>query len=400
MKLADYIRVVGDKENFNFYNKVDHNGNTYTVGNYISIIAKFPPITEEGISDAEREDRRLLRDMRGIIFDKDGNIISRPFHKFMNLNEGIDHAFDAFDWTDFTVFDKLDGSMLRPVNFYGDIRWCTKAGITNLSPDVEAFVARNPIYAEFAQEMLNRELTPIFEYLAPKYRIVVNYGPVEKLVLLAIRDNISGAYLDIHKLCPDEEIPKVAQWEVESVETLLKTVTDLQNAEGVIIKFKDGRWIKVKSLQYVDLHKSRDAMERERFVIYMTLKENLDDMLPLIPDFIQSKIVAYADGFMKTYKTVTNKIVTEIMESYARCSTAENPKKEFALTAQLDQQTRSFAFTCWPSLGTPEAEDILRAAIKERVCNWCDSSEANFKEHTVKMFPDRPDWNIWEVTEG
>lgn len=104
--INDYRAAVEAEGNdfFKFYEK-----DGYTVGNYISIMAKFPNPFEQGITDDVRRNRVLLRDMRGILFGPDGTVISKPLHKFHNLNEGTENQHDSLDWSSFEVFDKLDG---------------------------------------------------------------------------------------------------------------------------------------------------------------------------------------------------------------------------------------------------------------------------------------------------
>jgi RNA ligase len=406
LTLEQYRAIVGDREFFNFYTKTDHNGRTYYVGNYVSIACRFPPLDEDGIDDAERFARRKLRDLRGVIFNDQGEIISLPLHKFMNLGEGDEHQSDKLDWSSFTVYDKLDGSMVRPVNFYGDVRWCTKAGITHMSPDIEAYVARRDkkdtsfSLDGWVKDLLAAGLTPIFEYMAPQHRIVVDYGPEENMVLLAIRDIATGEYLDIH--AKDDLVPPqvevVRQWEVTDMESLLDTVRELKGAEGVIIKFKDGPWVKVKSLDYVILHKNRDSLEKERYVILNSVRETIDDLLPLLPPHLREKVAAYASSFMGYYNKRITEMAINIKTAYDAAQSAENPRKEFALNSGLNGREKSLTFTFWGKIGD-NFESDLRDYLNDKVAISCDQSESNFQSFVAELFPDRPEWNIWKVEE-
>ena len=54
----------------------------------------------------------IRRECRGLIFDTEGNIMSRPYHKFFNVNEKEETQSHRLDLTRaHTVMDKLDGSM-------------------------------------------------------------------------------------------------------------------------------------------------------------------------------------------------------------------------------------------------------------------------------------------------
>ena len=86
------------------------------------------------------EDRNGLirRECRGIKFYPDGRIMSRPFHKFFNVNEMEETQQNQINLNNnnhpFMITKKLDGSMIHPVVMKsGSIRWATKMGITDVS---------------------------------------------------------------------------------------------------------------------------------------------------------------------------------------------------------------------------------------------------------------------------
>src|ERR1700756_5034792 len=59
----------------------------------------------------------ILRECRGLMFDRDGKLISRPYNKFFNINEREETLASNYhvDGTDVVIMDKLDGSFVRPV---------------------------------------------------------------------------------------------------------------------------------------------------------------------------------------------------------------------------------------------------------------------------------------------
>lgn len=55
-------------------------------------------------------DEMYSREARGIVFDKNGKVISRPLNKFFNLNQNSDVQFEKIDWSTIArVMDKRDG---------------------------------------------------------------------------------------------------------------------------------------------------------------------------------------------------------------------------------------------------------------------------------------------------
>jgi RNA ligase len=58
----------------------------------------------------------VRRECRGLIFDDEGRLISRPFHKFFNLGEKEETLPNNVDVTELHhILDKMDGSMIRPL---------------------------------------------------------------------------------------------------------------------------------------------------------------------------------------------------------------------------------------------------------------------------------------------
>lgn len=141
---------------------------------------------------------------RGIKFcSTTGKILARPLHKFFNLNERNDFSEEEVSKiyeksNDITITEKLDGSMVHPMKiFTGEVLWCTKMGTNSISKMAENFVLKNPKYKKFAEWCFTQgEMgwTPVFEYISPENRIVIEYKE-ENLILLAVRDNVTGKYI-------------------------------------------------------------------------------------------------------------------------------------------------------------------------------------------------------------
>jgi len=140
----------------------------------------------------------IRRECRGIKFNLDGNIIARPFHKFFNIGEREDTQPNVLDFSvDHTVYTKEDGSMAHPIMFNGTVRWCTKMGLTDISAYMDTFCAKNPKYNQFAYDCITGGYTPLFEYVGPFNKVVIDHAE-ENMVLLAVRNTITGEYVNIN----------------------------------------------------------------------------------------------------------------------------------------------------------------------------------------------------------
>lgn len=139
----------------------------------------------------------IRRELRGIIFDTQGRIMSRPFHKFFNIGEREETQPQLINFSrDHTIMSKVDGSMLRPIILNRKIRWGTKMGFSEVAEYAEKYIQQHPNYNEFASRCVSQSLTPIFEYVGPYNKVVLDYE--EGMTLLAVRENVSGKYLNIH----------------------------------------------------------------------------------------------------------------------------------------------------------------------------------------------------------
>ena len=175
----------------------------YTVINYNVMMADtFPDVRTIIVDDigVYSHHAALRRECRGIIFDsKTGDIIRRPFHKFFNVNEREetqDHVIDLS--RPHRILEKLDGSMIAVFAHEGKLIWGTKMVAQDFHELVEQFVKDSDIdYEGFCWELINSGHTPIFEWMHPQKRIVIDYGKEPTLTLTAIRNIVTGAYVPL-----------------------------------------------------------------------------------------------------------------------------------------------------------------------------------------------------------
>lgn len=291
--IDDVLPHIQDVEGFIVVRKDD-----YDVINYvISTPETFPVITEDNRLTAS-----MRRECRGLIFDKDGNIISRPYHKFFNLGEREDHLMSNIDFSrPHVILEKLDGSMIRPIRINGHWRLATKMGVTEVSMKAETYLAKSGLYQDynrFFDALFEAGKTPIFEFCSNSQRIVLDY-PEDRLVLTAIRDNEHGTYasyneLQLHAMVHGFEVVKAVEGTVENMLDLAKTS---EEEEGWIVRFDDGDMVKIKCEWYVLCHRSKDLITREKNVVEMIINEAVDDVLPLLIEEDRKRVEEYMENF-------------------------------------------------------------------------------------------------------
>lgn len=190
----------------------------------------------------------VTRNCRGLIVDKDGTIVARPFPKFFNQGDDGETAVpDAWWW----VSPKIDGS-LAIVYHYGEI-WdvATKGSfISDQAAWARAFLTPT------ATADLDPGLTYCAELIHPANRIVVDYGMRRDLVLLACFDVATGTERSVIDSWRWRKIGSV------NIEERLGTEPiDFEGLAGtayegyVAVSVDRTKRVKVKNPDYLRLHK-------------------------------------------------------------------------------------------------------------------------------------------------
>jgi RNA ligase len=326
--INDVLPHLDGRKEFVVANRGDH-----IIINYaVAFADTFCPVTTLG--DAIR------RECRGLIFRaSDGQIIRRPYHKFFNVGEKeetdpkiIDELLD-----DAHSLEKLDGSMIAPYAVtFGNLRWGTKMGDTDVARMVIPFLERNGHYIEFARGLIISGYTPIFEFCSRQQRIVVDYE-VERLVLTAIRNMETGEYLPyavMKKMAADKRI--------ESVD-LLAFDRDALGVEGVVIRLSDGHMAKMKAESYMRIHKAKDKITVEKNAVDAILNNEIDDLLPELGQEDRDRVVALdiaLHRFLENRSAYLNEQVAEDVAMF-------KDKKTYALEAQRPQFHKAAVFKLW-----------------------------------------------------
>lgn len=305
---------------------------------------------------ADTFDHPMRIECRGLKFSPDGQLIARPLHKFFNVNERPDTQSGVLDFLQpHSVMDKLDGSMVHPAMIGGEVVFMTRMGRSDHAMKAERHLT--PELREICRGLLLGGATPIFEWTAPDNRIVINYER-SALTLLAIRNNVDGAYWSRHIL-EGMGLPLVAAHSdtPRTATDFLEYARAVMNAEGFVIKFDSGLWLKVKADDYVLKHKAKDSIVREKNILALILSGELDDVLPLLSEDDASAAIGYREqverGIARTAQTVA-----EFVKQFESVD-----QKAFAVehAPKLPPILKPLAFSVRKGVPAPEA---VRIAIK------------------------------------
>jgi RNA ligase len=279
----------------------------YTVINYIVAMADtFDMTGPDDLTGAMR------RECRGLIFDRDGVLMSRPFHKFFNINEREEtqaHVVALDLLFDHVIMEKMDGSMIRPILVDGYLRLATKMGVTNVAMEAEAWLAaQDSSLKDWLRQCVEDSVTPIFEWVSPFNQIVLAYEEAD-LVYLGTRCNTSGWYM-MDKSCPFNVVPRYGSMEGNILEYIAHQ-RGAEGREGDIIRFADGHMLKVKNDWYVRIHKTIDRITFDRNIVDLIINEEVDDVIPMLPTVQVNRIRNFETRFWAAFKVKEDMLLAD-----------------------------------------------------------------------------------------
>jgi len=242
---------------------------------------------------------------RGLIMDKEMNIVSRPFKKFFNYwefpPENIPHEH-------FVVTEKIDGSLGISYWYKGVWRIATRGSFDGK----QASRATRILQGKYRESMkkMRPELTYLFEIIYPENKIIVDYGSREELVLLAVIDTETGKELVDYE---DIGFPTLKTYdELNSFEDVIKLKEKgVENAEGVVVRFESGLRLKVKFEEYMRLHSIMLGMTGIKVWNYISKGNNLEKLYSLATEEQLLWLRQMSEKIVSDYENLKQKIMAE-----------------------------------------------------------------------------------------
>ena len=275
----------------------------YSVINYVVSMADTFNMT--GVDDLGGA---IRRECRGLIFDAEGNLMSRPFHKFFNVNERDETQSHAVDMSQpHVIMEKMDGSMIRPILVDGYLRLATKMGVTHVAMQAEEWLAaQDPALKAWLRKCVEEGVTPIFEWISPFNQIVLAYEEAD-LVYLGTRDNATGTYV-MDKSCPFPSVPQYGSLEL-GLNDYIYIARKQESREGDIIRFADGHMVKIKNDWYVRIHKTVDRIVFDRNIVNLIINEEVDDVVPMLPQMQIDRVRGFELRFWDAFKSTEDALM-------------------------------------------------------------------------------------------
>lgn len=326
--ITDVLPYIKDDECFVVIEK-----DGYTVIDYV--IEKndtFPALNDLELGPSIR------RECRGIAFDTEtGVIVRRGLQKFFNVGQKEETLVANIDWSKSnTVMDKLDGSLIF-CGVRGNDYWLgTRKGETDVSALADSFVSDKPEYDAFIRDILSENHTPFFEFFCNENMVVIDYEDPFMTVLSA-RNMYNGDYM-----CHDElsriankhgvSIVKTHKIDISNPSEFLEKARNEKDVEGYVVRFQDGQTVKIKGEWYVNLHHIVSGLNSNRNIVKLLINNEIDDILPMLPDRRRVSIESFANNFWIFYESFKLNIMNSWSSINNDLSKIDNPsRKDWAM---------------------------------------------------------------------
>jgi RNA ligase len=206
-----------------------------------------------------REWDDITKQSRGLVLDDKGRVVIRCMKKFFNHNEPESEASRPTNES-YRIFEKMDGSLIEIVND-------AEHGVVVASRG--SFASDQALMAAslFDPAKIEVGYSYIFELIHPDNTIVVHYGLRQELVLLCIINTETGEEVTLKN-----DFEKPAEYSVADMEALMQK----PNFEGVVLCYASGFREKMKTDEYVRLHRIVTGYNEKTIWEYLSTKTPLN----------------------------------------------------------------------------------------------------------------------------
>lgn len=254
-------------------------------------------------------------------------LLSLPMEKFFNNEENpktqkLDFSIENIKY----ISNKLDGSLISTWSYNNELKLKSKGSIVSKEVAAATKILDNSQYAELKEGIKKLEelgFTIDLEYTSPNNRIVIEYNE-EKLSIVNIRNKENGESFLVDDL--PAEFNFLKKFEVETFKPnnfndFLKEIESLKNFEGLVVCLKNNQRVKIKTLNYLNLHHAKDAVNfREEITDFRRLyncvvNEQADDLKSLLRDMpevikviekIEEQVIPNFNHMIKEVETFYN----------------------------------------------------------------------------------------------
>jgi RNA ligase len=263
---------------------------------------------------------------RGLIINEsNGEIMARPFPKFFNYGELPEYEQDIpfSEVPEFT--EKLDGSLGISYKVEGKTYWSTRGSFTSEQAKTAQLIWDD----KYSKVKIPDELTLLVEIIHPSTRVVVDYNGMSDLIIIGAVNRFTGEDYEYGKLLAlgnSLGIKVTPQKHLTLEEAVkLKSTIDYNN-EGWVLRWSNGKRLKVKGDNYMDVHKLAYGLSDKVKTEYWK-DGKIEDLILKMPEEFREEI----EGFKSTLDNQLISLKYEIDELIGNSLNNSEDRKSFAI---------------------------------------------------------------------
>jgi T4 RnlA family RNA ligase len=301
--------------------------------------------------------------LRGITFDSKGNLLALAFPKF--FNRGEHHSVENVDMSDFRCFvQKVDGSLISFFRVNGKIECKSmKSVYSDVAIECREYAKTRSDIINFVDMLLTDGYSPIFEYVSPTARIVLDYGKKD-LVFLGVRSFDTGNIYLAHQL----EVPQSI-----STPSVFKTMDEAsaylkrEDVEGLVVTMNSGLMLKLKTEHYCKIHKALDGFGA-KIVVGRIIEGTYDDLIGVLTEFGMNDEVIRAKKIADRFWHEVALLKNEAVKYYEM--NRDRQRKDIALELLKDKSNKMLASLVFKLMDGMDPNPIIFKKIVDESKEW------------------------------
>ncbi len=273
-----------------------------------TVTAQFAPIAEW---------TEAMKDCRGLILDRAGEIIGRPFRKFWNYEQ----VLGQIPAEPFTVWEKLDGSLGILCEYAGELVCATRGSFESDQAKWLADYMRRR-----HKGWLPGDVTYLAEIIFPANRIVVDYGDREEPVLLAVMSKDGVDLPSLFENCA--RFRKAQKFDLQDF-SFVSEDPQFSGQEGFVVQWASGFRAKVKLEEYKRLHRLITQCSTRTIWEMLRAGSDTQELLDRVPAEFGEWVVNQIHSLSDAHANIRYGAMAAMEEA-----PPAEPRKDFAMWAK------------------------------------------------------------------
>lgn len=244
----------------------------------------------------------IVRECRGLVLNTtDYGLVAKSMHRFFNWGEVAEEMKD-FDFSDFCVQSKEDGSLVLLYHFQGEWHANTRGSFATDLMQFQNFTWRDGICKALniktlsdLNGVLDDHYTYVCEFVSPWNKIVRRYDQPALYLLTAFSGVREATLEQVDVLARQANFLRPILYEFHSIEEIQAFLQE-QGAndptfEGVVMRDCHGHRWKVKSATYLGLHRLKgegDNLFNPKHLLPFVMSGEQDELLVYFPEVKQA----------------------------------------------------------------------------------------------------------------